>query len=213
MSAIIRVLLVDDHSQVHRALAVMNTIYPDLQLVAHASNGQQAITLSAEHQPDVIIMDVVMPEMNGIEATRIIHERLPAIRILALSSFQDEESVREMMRVGASGYVLKNSSLEELANSIRAVHSSKVVLSAEITQALLEQKPRPEPAAQPHGLSGREVDVLTFMVKGFNNKQIAQELFISEATVKFHVRNILAKLNVSGRVEAVALAVENNWVR
>jgi two-component system, NarL family, response regulator LiaR len=213
MSGVIRVLLVDDHSQVHRALAVMNTIYPDIHLIAHASNGAQAIALSAENQPDVIIMDVVMPEMNGIEATSIIHERFPAIRILALSSFQDEESVREMMRVGASGYVLKNSSLEELANSIRAVHSSKVVLSAEITQALLEPKLRPQPDALPHGLSGREVDVLTFMVKGFNNKQIAQELFVSEATVKFHVRNILAKLNVSGRVEAVALAVENNWIR
>lgn len=214
MSSPIRVLLVDDHSQVHRALAVMNNIYDDLQIVAHASNGLEAIELCAEFQPDIVIMDVIMPEMNGVEATRIIHQRYPNIKILALSSFQDDTSVREMMQGGASGYVLKNSALEELANSVRAVYSSKIVLSPEVTQALINPKSAAHSPApvQDHGLSIREVEVLQWMAKGHNNKQIAQEMVVSEATVKFHVRNILAKLNVSGRVEAVALAVEHNWL-
>jgi two-component system, NarL family, response regulator LiaR len=212
MTGHIRVLLVDDHSQIHRALSVMNTIYDDLELVAHASNGREAIALCEEHQPDVIIMDVIMPEMNGIDATRVIHERYPAVKVLALSSFQDESSVREMMQVGASGYVLKNSSLDELANSIRAVHSSKVVLSAEITQALLEPKSAQTPSPKASGLSERQLEVLTLVAKGFTNKQIADKLFVTEATVKFHVRNIMTLLNASGRVEAAAIAVEKNWI-
>jgi two-component system, NarL family, response regulator LiaR len=211
MTGHIRILLVDDHSQIHRALAVLNTIYDDLEIVAHASNGREAVALCAEYQPDVIIMDVVMPEMNGIEATRIIHERYPAVKVLALSSFQDEDSVREMMSVGASGYVLKNSSLDELANSIRAVHSSKVVLSAEITQALLEPKSK-QPTAQESGLSERQMEVLKLVAKGLTNKQIADQLFVTEATVKFHMRNIMTLLNASGRVEAAAIAVEKHWI-
>jgi two-component system, NarL family, response regulator LiaR len=211
MTGHIRILLVDDHSQIHRALAVLNTIYDDLEIVAHASNGREAVALCAEYQPDVIIMDVVMPEMNGIEATRIIHERHPAVKVLALSSFQDEDSVREMMSVGASGYVLKNSSLDELANSIRAVHSSKVVLSAEITQALLEPKSK-QPTAQESGLSERQMEVLKLVAKGLTNKQIADQLFVTEATVKFHMRNIMTLLNASGRVEAAAIAVEKHWI-
>jgi two-component system, NarL family, response regulator LiaR len=211
MTGRIRILLVDDHSQIHRALSVLKTIHDDLDIVAHASNGREAIALCAEHQPDVIIMDVVMPEMNGIEATRIIHERHPAVKVLALSSFQDEDSVREMMSVGASGYVLKNSSLDELANSIRAVYSSKVVLSAEITQALLEPRSK-QPSAQDSGLSERQLEVLRLVAKGLTNKQIADQLFVTEATVKFHMRNIMTLLNASGRVEAAAIAVEKHWI-
>jgi two-component system, NarL family, response regulator LiaR len=210
MSTVIRILLVDDHSQVHRALRVINDTYDDMQLVAHASNGIEAIQLCDEHQPDLILMDVIMPEMDGIEATRTIHERYPSIKILALSSFGDEDSVRAMMKVGAAGYVLKNSPLADLTHAIRAIYSGKTVFSAEVTQALLQPKVEAPEPQHDYGLSQREIEVLALIVKGHSNKQIAQLLTISEATAKFHVRGILAKLNVNGRVEAVALAIEKN---
>ncbi len=213
MTEAIRILLVDDHSQVHRSLSVMHDTHSDLELVAHASNGEEAVRQCDEHQPDVVLMDVVMPTMNGIEATRIIHERYPQIKILVLSSFQDEDSVQEMMRAGAAGYVLKNSSLEEIVNSIRAVHTGKNVFSAEVTHALFAPRTMPEAPHPDYGLSARELEVLAQMVRGSSNKQIAQALTVSEATVKFHVRGILAKLNVSGRVEAVALALEKKLVQ
>ena len=213
MTPIINILLVDDHSQVHRSLSIMHDTHPDLILVAHASNGEEAVRQCDESQPDVILMDVVMPTMNGIEATRIIHQRYPQIRILALSSFQDEDSVQDMMRAGAVGYVLKNSSLEEIVNSIRAVHSGKTVFSSEITRALFAPKATiPEEPPPDYGLSARELEVLAQMVRGSSNKQIALALTVSEATVKFHVRGILAKLGVSGRVEAVALALEKKLI-
>jgi NarL family two-component system response regulator LiaR len=205
----IRIMLVDDHSQIHRGLSVLSDAYPDLVLVAHGSNGQEAIELCAQYTPDIIIMDVIMPIMGGIEATRIIHNQYPQIKVLALSSFQDQESVQEMVKAGAVGYILKNSSLAELANSVRAAHSGTSVFSAEVAQALFHPS-SPEGPTENFGLTARELEILTLMVKGFNNKQIAYALTISEPTAKFHVRNVLAKLNVSGRVEAVALAVEKH---
>ncbi len=210
MTVPIRVMLVDDHSAVHRGLNILQDINADLALVAHASNGQEAIQLCTDLRPDVIIMDVIMPLMGGIEATQIIHERYPQIKILALSSFQDQESIQDMMRAGAVGYILKNSSLDELANAIRAVHLGTSVFSAEVTYVLFHTKPEPETPKEDFGLTSRELETLKLMVRGYNNKQIAQELTISESTAKFHVRSILAKLNVSGRVEAVALAVEKH---
>ena len=213
MSEPIRIMVVDDHSPVHRSLSIINDIYPDLLLVAHASNGQEAIQQCDETVPDVILMDVVMPLMNGIEATRVIHSRHPDVKILALSSFQDEASVQEMMLAGAVGYVLKNSSLEELVNSIRAVRSGKTVFSIEVTHALFNATATRVEATEDFGLSPRELEVLAHLVKGLGNKEIAQLMIISEATVKFHVRSILAKLNVSGRVEAVAVAVEKHLVK
>jgi len=133
MTPAIRVMVADDHSQIHLGLNVLQDTYADLSLVSHASNGQEAIDLCEETRPDVIIMDVVMPVMDGIAATRIIHERYPDIKILALSSFQDDESIHEMMSAGAVGYVLKNASLDELANSIRAVHSGANVFRRSCT--------------------------------------------------------------------------------
>src|SRR5579859_6924330 len=163
----IRVMLVDDHSQVHHSLIIINDSYPDVRIVAHASNGEEAIRQCQEPEIDVILMDVVMPTMNGIEATRIIHERHPQIKILALSSFQGETDVQEMMWAGAAGYVLKNSSLEELVNCIRATQSGKSVFSAEVTQVLLNQKGPQDAAPQDYGLSQRELEVLACMIKGY----------------------------------------------
>jgi two-component system, NarL family, response regulator LiaR len=208
----IRIMLVDDHSQVHRALGLLQETNTDLVLVAHASNGSEAVQLCHEHRPDVIIMDVIMPVMNGIEATRIIHENYPGIKVLALSSFQDDQSVREMVMAGAVGYILKNSSLAELANSIRAASGGTSVFSAEVTQALFAPKSETHKPKEDFGLTERELEILSGMIKGYNNKQIAQQLIISEPTVKFHVRNILAKLRASGRTEAVAIAVDKNLI-
>ena len=205
----IRIMLVDDHSQIHRSLSVLQEINADLLLVAHASNGKEAIQVCDEVMPNVIMMDVVMPVMDGIAATRIIHERHPKIKIMALSSFQDEESVQEMLRAGAAGYLLKDSSPQEIANSIRAVFSGTTVFSPEITEVLLHPQ-QTSAALADYDLSARELDVLTLMVKGNSNKEIAQRLSISVPTVKFHVRSILSKLQATGRVEAVAIAVENH---
>lgn len=209
----IRIMLVDDHSQVHRSLSIVNDSYPDILLVAHASNGQEAVEQSHEHTPDVILMDVIMPIMNGIEATRIIHQRQPHVKILALSSFQDDESVQKMMESGAVGYILKNSSLDDLVNSIRTIYSGKTVFSAEVTHALFAPKSETIKVTDDYGLSLRELEILKHLIKGLSNKEIAALLIISEATVKFHVRSILAKFNVSGRVEAVALAVEKHLIK
>jgi NarL family two-component system response regulator LiaR len=213
MTNLIRIMLADDHSQVHRSLSIINDTYPNLQLIAHASNGVEAIEQCDEYLPDVILMDVIMPGMNGIEATRIIHQRHPQVKILALSSFQDGNSVQDMIEAGASGYVLKNSSLEELVNSIRAVQSGKTVFSMEVTHTLFGANAEKNSAPSDFGLSPREFEVLGQMVKGLGNKEVAHVLTISEATVKFHVRGILAKLNVSSRVEAVAIAVEKHLIK
>jgi NarL family two-component system response regulator LiaR len=212
MSNPIRIMLVDDHSQVHRALSILQDTNTDLALVAHASNGNEAFQLCQEQQPDVIIMDVVMPVMNGIDATRIIHEQYPVIKILALSSFQDDDSVHAMIKAGAVGYILKNSSLADLANAIRVAFSGASVLSAEVMQVLFAPKPGTNKPNEEFGLTERELEILAYMVKGFNNKQIAHQLVVSEPTVKFHVRNILAKLKASGRTEAVAIAVDKHLI-
>jgi DNA-binding NarL/FixJ family response regulator len=212
MTDSIRIMIVDDHAQIHRGLNILEDTYNDLVICAHASNGQEAVQLSEEQHPDIIVMDVIMPVMGGIEATRVIHEKFPGIKILALSGFHDDESVREMIKAGAVGYVLKNSSLAEIATSIRAAFSGTSVFSAEVTHALFQPKPQVERVKEDFGLTARELEVLALMVKGYNNKQIAYDLTISQPTAKFHVRNIIAKLKVSGRVEAVAVAVDKNLI-
>jgi two-component system, NarL family, response regulator LiaR len=202
----IRIMLVDDHFEIHHALSAFNDIFDDLKLVAHASNGREAINLSSQVEVDVIIMDVIMPIANGIEATTIIHERNPNIKILALSSFGDEEDVRAMLNAGAVGYVLKNASVDDLARIIRTAYAGTTVFSPEITQTLLH--PRVAEPVQNYKLTERELEVLSYVVKGLNNKEIAYKLTVSVATIKFHVSSIFAKLGVSSRVEAATLAVE-----
>jgi NarL family two-component system response regulator LiaR len=213
MSNLIRVLLVDDHSPVHIAISANIEIFDEFEIVGHASNGEEAVKLAKQLNPDVILMDVIMPKMDGIEATRRIHEHQPEIKILALSSFQDESSVRDMVKAGAVGYVLKNSSIDDIAHTIRAANSGKSVFSNEVTQVLMNAAP--EKTSEPTGnfdLTPRELDVLRLLIKGHNNNQIADELTISLSTAKFHVSSILSKLNATSRVEAVATAIEHNLV-
>ncbi len=206
----IRLIVVDDHIKVHQGIAAIIDAFDDLVIVGHASNGQEALSLVNEQQADLVLMDVIMPVMNGIEATRRIHDVRPEIKILALSSFQDVDSVREMLHAGAVGYVLKNASIDDLVHTVRAAHSGKIVLSPEVSSLLLEL-----PLSAPHarsadfGLTQREREILELVVRGRNNGEIAVQLGISLSTVKFHVSSIFGKLNVTNRVEAARLAMEN----
>ena len=207
----IRIILVDDHSQVHRAFSAIIEIFDDLELVAQGSTGEEAIQLCIEFNPDVVLMDVIMPGIGGVRATKLILENNPKIQVLALSSFQDASSVLSMIEAGAIGYVLKDSSIDDLANTIRAAHAGKFIFSSEVKQFLFQPQKKIEPKPD-YGLTKREIDILSLMVKGQNNNEIAEKLTISISTVKFHVSSVLSKLSVTSRIEAVAIAVEQHLV-
>lgn len=206
----LRIMIVDDHRAVHRALAEMISFVPDLDLVAQASNGQEAVTLCREHIPDVVMMDVVMPIMDGVEATRQILQTNPGIKIIALSSFQDNDSVNAMLKNGASGYVLKNASVDELENIIRTVHQGKSVIDSQVMQQIMQVAS--DVTDNDFGLSPRELEILKLISGGMSYAKVANHLTISMSTVKFHVSNILTKLNVETRNEAIMVAAKNNVI-
>ena len=209
----IRVLIVDDHSMVRTGLATFIRTKADLELLGEARDGQQALRLSEELAPDVVLMDLVMPRMDGVAATRAIRERWPHVQIIALTSFKDKDMVQDALRAGAISYLLKDVSVDELAEAIRAAHAGRPTLAPEAAQALIEAARAPEEGPVPgHDLTSREREVLALMVEGLNNPQIGERLFISVTTVRSHVSSIFSKLGVSNRAEAVALAVRNNLV-
>ena len=209
----IRVLIVDDHSMVRTGLATFLRVKPGLELVGEARDGQQALRLCEQLQPDVVLMDLVMPRMDGVAATRAIRERWPAVQILALTSFKDKDLVHDALRAGAIGYLLKDVSADELANAIRAAHAGRPTLAPEATQALIDvARTADEGPAPGHDLTPREREVLALMVEGLNNPQIGERLVISVTTVRSHVSNIFSKLGVSNRAEAVALALRSEIV-
>lgn len=207
----IRILLVDDHAWVHQAVTTILKIAPDMRLIGQAQNGMEAVRLCDELQPDLILMDVVMPHINGIEATRMIHEKYAHIKILVLSSFQDDDSVRAMLDSGAMGYVVKGALSGDLISAIRTAMTGASVFSAEVTSVLLKSA---QDGADGHdfGLTARELEVLRLMAKGDNNPEIAEKLVISQSTVKFHINNILDKMGVTTRSEAIVIAAKNNLV-
>jgi NarL family two-component system response regulator LiaR len=209
----IRVLVVDDHTMVRTGLATFIQVSPDLELVGEARDGQDALELCERLEPDVILMDLVMPTMDGVTATRAIRERWPQTQVIALTSFQDKELVQDALRAGAIGYLLKDVSSDELAEAIRAAFIGRPTLAPEAAQALIQatrsERERPEPG---HDLTAREREVLVLMVDGLNNPQIGDRLCISVTTVRSHVSHILSKLEVSNRAEAIALAVRNRLV-
>jgi NarL family two-component system response regulator LiaR len=200
----IRVILADDHIRTHEFVTLLLETVEDIQLVGQASNGQEAYELCEQLQPDIVLMDVMMAVMNGIEATKKIHERFPYIKILVLSSFQDDDSVLTMLHSGAVGYLLKGSLTNELLDTLRAVKAGKNVFSSEITQMLLQAPSHTET----YRLTERELSVLRLIAGGYTNQQIANQLFISPSTVKFHLANILTKMGVETRSESIVLAVK-----
>jgi NarL family two-component system response regulator LiaR len=207
----IRVIIVDDHAMLRRGLRFFLKGFEDLELVGEATGGAEAIALCAETDPDVILMDMVMPDMDGAEATRAIRRQYPQAQIIALTSFQEQGLIEQALQAGAIGYLLKNVSAEELARAIREAHAGRSILAPEATEALI-QATRQRAGQADYGLTEREQEVLALLVEGLSNAGIAERLVISVATVKFHVRGILGKLEVSNRAEAVAKAWQENLV-
>jgi NarL family two-component system response regulator LiaR len=209
-TAPIRVMLVDDHAVVRSGLSAFLMVFDDLELVGEAENGLQAVQRAAALKPDVILMDLVMPEMDGAAATRLIREANPHIQVIALTSFREDALVQAALQAGAISYLLKNVSADELAQAIRAAHAGRSTLAPEAAQVLIQAATRPpEPVFE---LTERERDVLMWMVRGLSNNEIAAKLVVSPSTVKFHVSNILSKLGVSSRTEAVAFALQHRLV-
>jgi NarL family two-component system response regulator LiaR len=206
----IRVLLVDDHTMVRRGLATFLKVFNDLQLAGEAESGAAAIQLCAEILPDVVLMDMAMPDMDGATATRAIRQQFPQVRVIVLTSFKEGDMVKNALEAGAIGYLLKDVSADELARAIRAAHSGQATLSPQAAQALVEKTSQPPPPGL--DLTEREHEVLALMVEGLNNTQIAGRLTVSPSTVKSHVSNILSKLGVANRTEAVTLALRNRIV-
>jgi NarL family two-component system response regulator LiaR len=207
----IRVLVVDDHPVVRSGLELFLLTFPDLDPVGTACNGEEAVEACGRQSPDVVLMDMAMPGMDGAAATRVIRSRYPTIRVIVLTNFQAVETVQKALQAGATSYLLKNVTADELANAIRAAHAGRSTLAPEATQALVEAAAQPTP--QPvETLTPRELEVLGWMAKGLSNPEIAERLVISPVTVKFHVGNILAKLACASRTEAVALAIQRRLV-
>ncbi|MFN2199617.1 MAG: response regulator [Caldilineaceae bacterium] len=215
-SQLIRVLLVDDHEIVRRGLAVFLEGFDDMELVGQAENGEEALERYRELEPDVVLMDLVMPTMDGPTAIRTLRAEYPKAKVVALTTFRDKELVHQTLQAGAVGYLYKDASVDELADAIRRAYAGNtVMLSSQAAEALLDLIHEGEQADQsPRGeLTARELEVLALLVEGLTNRQIAYRLHVSESTAKQYVRGILSKLQVSSRTEAVAMAVQNNLLQ
>jgi DNA-binding NarL/FixJ family response regulator len=207
----IRVLVADDQSMVRAGFRMLLAGEPDIEVVAEASNGLEAVDKASRFHPTVILMDIRMPELDGLEATRRILAADDTARILILTTFDLDEYVYEALRAGASGFVLKDEPPEQLLAAIRIVAGGDALLSPAITKRVIKQFariPRPSPTRRLEDLTEREVDVFRLIARGLSNAEIGQELYISETTVKTHITHILQKLNLRDRVQAVVLAYE-----
>ena len=210
MSSPIRILIADDHAIVREGLRALIGGKPDLELVAEAVDGAQAVRQARALRPDVILMDLVMPGTDGLHAIREIRQEAPRARILVLTSFGEDDRVMAAIRAGAAGYLLKDTTPEELIEAIRCVYRGQSALHPSVARTLLVHcgpDGSPEPEAEP--LSPRERQVLVLLAQGWSNVQIAQELVVAEGTVRYHISNILAKLHLESRVQAVLYALRN----
>ncbi len=206
----IRILLADDHDIVRKGIAVFLATCDDFVLLGEASNGLEAVEQCRMLEPDVVLMDLVMPKLDGVAAIRQVRDSHPDIQIIALTSYADDAKVQEALQAGAIGFLHKNVSIDALADAIRSAHQGQPTLSAEATQAVFRSVADPTPLLAE--LTQREKEVLTLMVEGYNNTKIAESLIIGRATVKTHVSNILAKLDVKNRQEAIAKSLREKLV-
>ena len=203
-----RVLIVDDHAVVRNGLRFFLLAFDQLELIGEAASGEESLEAAALMQPDVILMDLMMPGMGGVAAIRAIRQKYPAIQLIALTSFADDQTVQAALKAGAISYLLKNVSAQELADAIQAAYNGRATLAPEATQALVRAiSDTPTPGFD---LTPREKEVLQLMIEGLNNHEIAERLVIGLSTVKFHVSSVLSKLGAGSRAEAVAVALQNH---
>jgi DNA-binding NarL/FixJ family response regulator len=215
MSPQIRVVLADDHAVVRQGIRQFLEEAGDIEVVAEAQNGAEAIHLVEGHEPDMAVLDIRMPEVTGVEATRQIKERFPQVRVLILTAYDDDPYVFALLQAGADGYVLKTASGDELVQAVRTVHQGVPALSPEIAAKVVRQavSGRPEGAGkQVESLTTRELDVLRLAARGLTNRAIGHELDISHRTVQGHLANIYGKLMVNSRTEAVTEALRRGWI-
>ncbi|MBJ8349914.1 response regulator transcription factor [Streptococcus zalophi] len=205
----IKVILVDDHEMVRLGLSSFLNMQPDIEVVAEAKNGLEGVHLAIEKKPDVIVMDLVMPEMDGVKATLEILKEWKEAKILVLTSYLDNEKIYPVIEAGARGYMLKTSSAVEILHAIKKVYNGELAIETEVDKKFKHHKEHPE---LHDDLTARERDILSLLVKGYDNQTIADELFISLKTVKTHVSNILSKLNVDDRTQAVVYAFQHHLV-
>jgi len=201
----IRILIADDHPVVREGLAAMIKRRTDMTVVAEANHGQEAVALFHQHQPDVVLMDLRMPEMDGVEAILTIREQTPEARVIVLTTYDTDEDIYRALRAGAKAYLLKDTPREELLDTIRAVSAGRTRVPSDVAAKLVER-------VSSEALTAREVDVLRLIVAGHSNREIATLLYISEGTVKTHVNHLLMKLGVSDRTQAVTTALRRGLV-
>jgi len=207
----IKVMIVDDHPIVRSGLVTMLLAFDDLELVSEASSGSIALALCQQELPDVILMDMVMPEMDGLETTRKVLEQYPSVKIIILTSFTTDNMVQDALQAGATSYLLKDSSIDLLAEAIRSAFTGQPTLSPEATRSLINSKVDPSKEFDP-GLSTREKEVLALIVEGLSNEEIAEQLTISQATARHHVSACISKLGVKNRTQAASLALKNELI-
>jgi len=205
----IKVMIVDDHAVVRSGLSAFLLAFDDLEHAGDATGGADAVSKCMSLRPDVVLMDLVMPDVDGAEATRRIKEACPEVQVIALTSYKEDDLVQGALKAGALSYLLKNVTADELADAIRKAHAGRSTLAPEAAQVLIKAATEP---AQDEGLTSRELEILRLMVHGDSNPEIAEKLFVSRSTVKFHVSNILMKLGTATRTEAVAVALQRKLV-
>lgn len=209
----IKVLFVDDHEMVRIGVSAYLSAQADIEVIGEADNGLKAVELAMELRPDIILMDLVMPEMDGIEATKRIIEKWPEAKIIIVTSFLDDEKVYPALEAGATSYMLKTSKASEIARAVRSTFQGQSVLEPEVTGKMMEKLRRPQKTQLHEQLTNREMEILLLMTQGKTNQEIADELYIALKTAKVHVSNILSKLAVQDRTQAVIYAFKHSLVQ
>lgn len=209
----IKVLFVDDHEMVRIGVSAYLSAQADIEVIGEADNGMKAVELAMDLRPDIILMDLVMPEMDGIEATKRIIEKWPEAKIIIVTSFLDDEKVYPALEAGATSYMLKTSKASEIARAVRSTFQGQSVLEPEVTGKMMEKLRRPKISQLHDQLTNREMEILLLMTQGKSNQEIADDLYIALKTAKVHVSNILSKLAVQDRTQAVIYAFKHSLVQ